>query len=67
MNYRQLGRTGLEVSEVGYGAWGIGGSMWLGAEDQESLHALDRAVDREPLELHRPLADVHRPVQPSVR
>jgi aryl-alcohol dehydrogenase-like predicted oxidoreductase len=45
MNYRKLGRTGLEVSEVGYGAWGIGGSMWLGAEDQESLGALDRAVD----------------------
>src|ERR687896_1059400 len=45
MNHRPLGRTGLEVSEVGYGAWGIGGSMWLGAEDQESLRALHRAVD----------------------
>jgi aryl-alcohol dehydrogenase-like predicted oxidoreductase len=45
MNYRKLGRTGLEVSEVGYGAWGIGGTMWLGAEDQESLRALHRAVD----------------------
>jgi aryl-alcohol dehydrogenase-like predicted oxidoreductase len=45
MNHRQLGSTGLEVSEVGYGAWGIGGSMWLGAEDQESLQALNRAVD----------------------
>jgi len=45
MNYRKLGRTGLEVSEIGYGAWGIGGTMWLGAEDQESLRALDRAVD----------------------
>jgi aryl-alcohol dehydrogenase-like predicted oxidoreductase len=30
---------------VGYGAWGIGGSMWLGAEDQESLKALNRAID----------------------
>jgi aryl-alcohol dehydrogenase-like predicted oxidoreductase len=45
MNHRQLGSTGLDVSEVGYGAWGIGGSMWLGAEDQESLQALNRAVD----------------------
>jgi aryl-alcohol dehydrogenase-like predicted oxidoreductase len=45
MNYRRLGRTGLEVSEVGYGAWGIGGSGWLGAEDDESLRALDRALD----------------------
>jgi aryl-alcohol dehydrogenase-like predicted oxidoreductase len=42
---RRLGRTGLSVSEIGYGAWGIGGSMWLGAEDQESLRALRRAID----------------------
>ncbi len=45
MNSRKLGRTGLEVSEIGYGAWGIGQSMWLGAEDDESLAALDRAID----------------------
>jgi aryl-alcohol dehydrogenase-like predicted oxidoreductase len=45
MNYRRLGRTGLEVSEVGFGAWGIGRSMWIGAEDKESLAALERAID----------------------
>jgi aryl-alcohol dehydrogenase-like predicted oxidoreductase len=45
MNLRPLGRTGLQVSEVGYGAWGIGQSMWIGAEDQESLRALARAID----------------------
>ena len=45
MNYRKLGRTGLEVSEVGYGAWGIAGDAWLGAEDEKSLAALNRAVD----------------------
>ena len=45
MHERRLGRTGLSVSEVGYGAWGIGGSMWLGAEDKESLRALNRAID----------------------
>jgi aryl-alcohol dehydrogenase-like predicted oxidoreductase len=45
MHERRLGRTGLSVSEIGYGAWGIGGSMWLGAEDQESLRALRRAID----------------------
>jgi aryl-alcohol dehydrogenase-like predicted oxidoreductase len=45
VNQRALGRTGFEVSEVGYGAWGIGGSGWLGAEDDESLRALHRAVD----------------------
>jgi aryl-alcohol dehydrogenase-like predicted oxidoreductase len=45
MNLRPLGNTGLEVSEVGYGAWGIGQSMWIGARDEESLRALDRAID----------------------
>jgi aryl-alcohol dehydrogenase-like predicted oxidoreductase len=45
MNLRRLGRTGLEVSEIGYGAWGIGQSMWIGAEDSESLTALNRAID----------------------
>ncbi len=45
MNYRKLGRTGLEVSEIGYRAWGIGKDAWLGAEDDESLKALNRAID----------------------
>jgi aryl-alcohol dehydrogenase-like predicted oxidoreductase len=45
MEYRKLGRTGLEVSEIGFGAWGIGGSQWGGAEDAESLEALGRAID----------------------
>jgi aryl-alcohol dehydrogenase-like predicted oxidoreductase len=45
VNYRKLGATGLEVSEVGYGAWGIAGDAWLGAEDERSLEAMNRAVD----------------------
>jgi aryl-alcohol dehydrogenase-like predicted oxidoreductase len=45
MNLRRLGNTGLEVSEVGYGAWGIGQTMWIGADDEESLRALERAID----------------------
>jgi len=45
VNYRALGSTGLEVSEIGYGAWGIAGDAWLGAEDERSLKALHRAVD----------------------
>jgi aryl-alcohol dehydrogenase-like predicted oxidoreductase len=45
MDYRPLGRTGLEVSAVGYGAWGIGKTAWIGADDEESLRALDRAID----------------------
>src|SRR6266436_7831251 len=45
MNYRTLGKTGLQVSEIGYGAWGIGKGMWVGAEDDESIKALHRAID----------------------
>jgi aryl-alcohol dehydrogenase-like predicted oxidoreductase len=45
MKYRQLGRTDFEVSEMGYGAWGIGGLQWLGAEDRESLATLRRAIE----------------------
>jgi len=45
MNYRRMGKTGLSVSEVGYGAWGIGKSGWIGASDDESLKALRRAID----------------------
>ena len=45
MRYRQLGRTGLSVSEIGYGAWGIGGSMWIGAAEDESTRALHRAIE----------------------
>jgi aryl-alcohol dehydrogenase-like predicted oxidoreductase len=45
MRYRTLGRTGLEVSELGYGAWGIGQTMWIGASDDESLQALRRAIE----------------------
>lgn len=45
MHYRKLGRTNFEVSEIGYGAWGIGGSQWLGGDDDESLRALRRAIE----------------------
>ncbi len=45
MKYRKLGRTGFEVSEIGFGAWGIGGKQWLGGTDDESLAALKRAIE----------------------
>jgi len=35
----------LKVSEVGYGAWGIGGTQWIGGDDRESLAALRRALE----------------------
>ncbi|MCP9495869.1 MAG: aldo/keto reductase [Pyrinomonadaceae bacterium MAG19_C2-C3] len=43
MRYRFFGRTGWQVSEIGYGMWGMGG--WSGSNDDESLHSLQRAVD----------------------
>jgi aryl-alcohol dehydrogenase-like predicted oxidoreductase len=45
MRYRKLGRTGFHVSEMGYGAWGIGGTQWLGGDDRESLLALRHAIE----------------------
>lgn len=45
MNDRVLGKTGLRISEVGYGAWGIGKTGWIGADDETSVKALNRAVD----------------------
>src|SRR6266566_3731682 len=43
MHYRRFGRTGWNVSEIGYGMWGMGG--WSGSDDAESLDSLQRAVD----------------------
>ncbi len=43
MNYRRFGRTNWRVSEIGYGMWGMGG--WSGSDDEESLKALQHAVD----------------------
>jgi aryl-alcohol dehydrogenase-like predicted oxidoreductase len=45
MHYRRLGRTGLMVSEIGFGGWPIGGQMWGSVEDEESLAALHGAFD----------------------
>lgn len=45
MHQRPLGRTGLQVTEIGYGAWGIGADMWKGAQDDESLSALRRYIE----------------------
>ncbi|MEH1017277.1 aldo/keto reductase, partial [Micromonospora sp. CPCC 206060] len=45
MRYRSLGKTGLTVSEIGYGAWGIGGQHWIGADESESRQALHRAIE----------------------
>ena len=50
MKYRALGTTGLTVSEIGFGAWGIGGrtagtTSYGDTDDRTSLAALERAFD----------------------
>src|SRR6202167_6551501 len=43
MKYRRLGRTAFEVGEIAHGLWGMSG--WSGSDDQQSLDALQIAVD----------------------
>ena len=43
MKYRRFGRTGWEVSEMGYGMWGM--ASWSDSSDEESLRSLQAAVD----------------------
>jgi len=45
MRYRTLGKTGFQVSEIGYGAWGIGADWWKGCSDQECVDALCLAIE----------------------
>ncbi|NDJ78815.1 MAG: aldo/keto reductase, partial [Chloroflexi bacterium] len=43
MEYRRFGRTDRQVSEIGYGMWGMAG--WTGSDDSESMQSLHRAVE----------------------
>ena len=43
MKYRTFGRLGWQVSEIGYGMWGMAG--WSGSDDQQSNQALDQAIE----------------------
>ncbi|AHX21928.1 aldo/keto reductase [Bacillus thuringiensis] len=45
MEYRLLGNTGLIVSEIGFGSWAIGGDEWGAVKDNESLDAIEKAID----------------------
>ena len=45
MQRRHLGTSGLEISRIGLGTWAIGGHMWGGQDDAESLSAIHAAID----------------------
>src|SRR5437879_1764276 len=45
MQYRRFGRTGVSVSAIGYGGWGIGGSSWGRRNDRRSRASLELALD----------------------
>ena len=43
MKYRKFGRTNWQISDIGYGMWGMGG--WTGSDDEQSLKSLQKAVE----------------------
>ncbi|MCK4854242.1 MAG: aldo/keto reductase, partial [Bacteroidales bacterium] len=45
MPYIKLGNSDLEVSEICFGAWAIGGWLWGGTDEAAALRALDAAID----------------------
>lgn len=45
MAYTKLGNSDLEVSEICFGAWAIGGWLWGGTDEAAALRALDAAID----------------------
>ena len=44
MKYRTLGKSGIEVSEIGFGMWGLGGNSYGPTNDSESMNALELAI-----------------------
>lgn len=59
INYRELGNTGLKVSEISFGTWAIGGS-WGKTTDEESLKALDYAMEQS-VKVEQNLRALHTP------
>lgn len=45
MNYRELGNTGIKISEVSFGTWAIGGA-WGKTSDEEALKSLKFAMEQ---------------------
>ena len=45
MKYREVGQTGIEISEVGFGTWELGGKEWGDISDVDALAVLRYAYD----------------------
>jgi aryl-alcohol dehydrogenase-like predicted oxidoreductase len=45
MFFKKFNNSDIKVSRLGFGAWGIGKSEWIGADDKESLKSLTRAIE----------------------
>ena len=45
MEYRTFAKSNEKISRLGFGGWGIGGTMWIGAEDKESKRTLRKAIE----------------------
>jgi aryl-alcohol dehydrogenase-like predicted oxidoreductase len=45
MQQRELGTSGIRISSIGLGTWAIGGHMWGGQDDRQSIAAIEAAVD----------------------
>lgn len=45
MKYNKLGKSDVEVTELAFGAWAIGGWLWGGADSDEAIKAIETAVE----------------------
>ena len=45
MKTRQLGNTDMDITPIGFGSWAVGGTGWGGQDDEQSISAIQRALD----------------------
>ncbi len=45
MEFSKIGKTGIEISRIGLGTWAIGGWMWGGTDERESINTIRSAFD----------------------
>lgn len=45
MKYKELGKSGIKVSVVGLGTWGVGGMFWGKTTDSDAVSAIEKSID----------------------